>query len=403
MKTNSLSEYFSGVAAKRLSVVEADPKKSNQHEINGVKTLRTLLGDNRIDQMPSLFMYFGDSEDKSVMADGFLTWYDARENIPYRSAEYRLYFPTTSVTEMMQEGDLLLVAKKTDGSILMIAVQNGSTVENQLLWLFGIAEVERNFIKREYQVPQEDIALNFASKTILEELGIDVDVEEEDDSMLDVILSRFNGKFPKTAEFSAFARQLVGASSLDGPDAVFMAWMEKEEALFRILERHLVAERLRLGFGDDVDAFISFSLSVQNRRKSRVGHALENHLEQIFMEHAISCSRGKMTENRAKPDFIFPCINHYHAPTFPATRLTMLGVKSTCKDRWRQVLSEAKRIVRKHLFTLEPGISENQTAEMKENNLTLVLPKGLHVSYKTAQQADLMQLNQFIELVKERQ
>jgi len=107
--------------------------------------------------------------------------------------------------------------------------------------------------------------------------------------------------------------------------------------------------------------------------------------------------------NNFKTDFIFPGINQYHVPTFPATRLTMLGVKSTCKDRWRQVLSEARRIVRKHLFTLEPGISENQTAEMKENKLTLVLPKGLHASYKTAQQADLMQLNQFIELVKERQ
>jgi len=39
---------------------------------------------------------------------------------------------------MMQEGDLLFVAKKTDGSIQLITVQGGSTVENQLLWLFGI-------------------------------------------------------------------------------------------------------------------------------------------------------------------------------------------------------------------------------------------------------------------------
>lgn len=251
---------------------------------------------------------------------------------------------------MMQGGDLLLVAKKTDGSILMITVQGGSTIENQLLWLFGIAEVERQFVKREYEEAQEDIALNFASKVILEELGIEV--EEEDDNMLDVILARFGGRFPKTTEFSAFARQSVGASSLDGSDAVLMAWMEKEEALFRILERHLVAERLRQGFGEDVDAFVNFSLSVQNRRKSRVGHALENHLEQVFREHAITCSRGKMTENRAKPDFIFPSISQYHDPVFPAVRLSMLGVKSTCKDRWRQVLSEARRIENKHLFTL---------------------------------------------------
>lgn len=144
-------------------------------------------------------------------------------------------------------------------------------------------------------------------------------------------------------------------------------------------------------------------MSVQNRRKSRVGHALENHLEQIFSDHAITCSRGKMTENRAKPDFVFPSIIHYHDADFPAIRLTMLGVKSTCKDRWRQVLSEARRIEKKHLFTLEPGISENQTNEMMENKLTLVLPKQLHSSYKPAQQTSLMQLEHFIELARERQ
>jgi len=110
-----------------------------------------------------------------------------------------------------------------------------------------------------------------------------------------------------------------------------------------------------------------------------------------------------MTENRAKPDFVFPGITNYHDPEFPAVRLTMLGVKSTCKDRWRQVLSEARRIEKKHLFTLEPGISENQTSEMTENRLTLVLPKSLHDSYKPAQQAGLMQLGDFIALARERQ
>lgn len=171
-----------------------------------------------------------------------------------------------------------------------------------------------------------------------------------------------------------------------------MSWMEKEEALFRILERHLVSERLRQGFGEDVDAFIHFSLSVHNRRKSRVGHALENHLEQVFREHALTCSRGKMTENRAKPDFVFP-----------AVRLTMLGVKSTCKDRWRQVLSEVRRVEDKHLFTLEPGISENQTTEMAENRLTLVLPGSLHETYKPAQRGCLMNLSDFISITRSRQ
>lgn len=44
MKIGHLSQYFSGVAAKRLRVVEVNPRTSNQHEINGSKVLRVMLG-----------------------------------------------------------------------------------------------------------------------------------------------------------------------------------------------------------------------------------------------------------------------------------------------------------------------------------------------------------------------
>jgi len=81
----------------------------------------------------------------------------------------------------------------------------------------------------------------------------------------------------------------------------------------------------------------------------------------------------------------------------------MLGVKTTCKDRWRQVLTEAERIRLKHLLTLEPGISENQTAEMQSNKLQLVLPTRLHETYRPKQREWLMNLDSFIQLVKERQ
>ena len=155
--------------------------------------------------------------------------------------------------------------------------------------------------------------------------------------------------------------------------------------------------------GADVDGFIKFSLSVQNRRKSRAGYAFENHLEEVFKSCNVIHDSQAITENKSKPDFLFPGSNEYHNSDFPESRLTMLGVKSTCKDRWRQVLSEAARIPNKHLITLEPGISENQTNEMASNNLQLVLPRGLHTTYRENQQQWLMDLDSFIELVKERE
>jgi hypothetical protein len=83
--------------------------------------------------------------------------------------------------------------------------------------------------------------------------------------------------------------------------------------------------------------------------------------------------------------------------------LTMLGVKSTCKDRWRQVLAEGNRIDRKHLLTLETAISVNQTTEMANKSLQLVVPSGLQRTYTQEQQGWLMNVREFSEMVATRQ
>lgn len=114
-------------------------------------------------------------------------------------------------------------------------------------------------------------------------------------------------------------------------------------------------------------------------------------------------ARGVETKNRNKPDFLFPNASAYRDSDFPASRLTMLGAKSTCKDRWRQVLSEAARIPEKHLLKLEPGISENQTDEIRTKSLHLVLPQSIHSTYRPNQQVWLMSVDAFIAFVISRQ
>jgi hypothetical protein len=78
----------------------------------------------------------------------------------------------------------------------------------------------------------------------------------------------------------------------------------------------------------------------------------------------------------------------------------MLGAKSSCKERWAQVLREADKIKAKHLLTLEPGISESQTAEMQRSKLQLVLPRSLHATYSPRQRGWLMDVSGFITEVK---
>lgn len=399
-----LSDYFTGVAAKRLSQVEINLSKSNQHEFAGIKPFVGILGSSK-QRFQALFIYFGNDEEDTIAAEGTLTWYDSRENKPDRSAEFRLYFPASPVTERANAGDLLVLGRRLDGTLLVIITQEGSTAENQVLWLFGIDHTEG---KLHSKIEVREIEKNgspeigFAEQFVLEQLGIDID--DADTNFIDILIERFPNGFPTTREFSAFARQTMSVSpAAEDPDLVLWQWMEREEMLFRTFEKHVIGERLRVGFADDVDEFISFSLSVQNRRKSRVGHAFENHLEQLFVDNGIRFSRGKVTENKSKPDFIFPGIDEYRNPAFPASQLLMLGVKTTCKDRWRQVLTEAARISSKHLATLEPGISISQTEEMKSQSLSLVLPCNLHETYMPSQRGWLISISGFISQVRHKQ
>lgn len=431
MFDDRISDYTEGVAAKYLSAVDAEPGKSNQHEIGGLPAagFREWLGTPSKEEeyrFRARQVYISDDDEEPVICDSHVTWYDCRRKVAHRSPEYRLYYYDSPVTRRMSEGDFLLVAKLRDealplknfilsqdgiplkpGSLLMVFAPAGSAAERQLRILFGLGEIGERFTAGELGAG----CLLLPLRMMLETLGIELSKPtRSDDELMGRLLATFGGKaFPTTADFSAFARDSIAeqTDALANPDSTLMAWMDHEEKLFRLYERLLVQAQLRAGFGehgDDVDAFINYSLSVQNRRKSRVGHAFEGHLDTLFCLHGLHFQQGRgkgnVTENNARPDFMFPSFTAYHDPTFPTGNLMMLGAKTTCKDRWRQVLSEANRIPTKHLITLEASISEAQTDEMASHRLQLVVPASIHATYTARQQVELQDLQEFILQVK---
>jgi hypothetical protein len=80
----------------------------------------------------------------------------------------------------------------------------------------------------------------------------------------------------------------------------------------------------------------------------------------------------------------------------------MVGVKTTCKDRWRHVLQEAPRIEKKHLLTLQEGISAKQMADIYKHNTTLIVPKKQHSRYPQVKGAVLMGMEDFVGTVRKR-
>lgn len=142
---------------------------------------------------------------------------------------------------------------------------------------------------------------------------------------------------------------------------------------------------------------------VLNRRKSRAGKSLEHHLADIFTHNELVFEEQAVTEDNKKPDFLFPNAECYHNLMFPAEDLIVLGAKTTCKDRWRQVLTEADRVNVKYLFTLQQGISKNQMKEMHDANLTLVVPRKYIASFPQEYQSEIRDLSGFIGMVKNKQ
>ena len=405
MRRGKLRDYFAGVGVKHLSAVDAEPRRSNQHEVGTTGEMRRqFLGEVQRERFSVVYVWLGEDQD-GFTAEDTATHYDAREQQARRAPEWRLYYPSNPVTEAMSERDSLFLAMTNQRLLYFIVAPEGSTSERQLSWLFDLHARGRSFVSRE--VAGDGPELDFAARFILDEIG--VEFEEPDEDRLDAIIDRFGVQFPKTSEFSELARlTLPEVRAEEDPDLALVTWLSHEEALFRRLERRVVAARLDGGFHDeaganDVDGFIRFSLSVQNRRKSRMGQALEHHLEAVFRAHEIAYVRGAVTENNQRPDFLFPSEEAYRAaPEVGSACLTMLGAKSTCKDRWRQVLAEASKIPRKHLLTLEPGISEPQTTQMGNSNLQLVVPESIQGTYTDDQRFWLWSLGDFLRDVEDR-
>jgi len=267
VKKIKLATYFSGIAAKRLSAVEVDPITSNQHELNGVTGFRKIFGDTKRDNIPTDFFYFDDLEENCRKAEGHLTWYDARENHPHRT-EYRLYYSCSEIIEQAKAGDLLVLGVRPSGNAMLLITRQATTAENQIMSLFNL-DLD-SLTDKNYQVHKikQATELDFISRMILDNLGIEVD--ESDVSFLNQLLEAFPPKkypsgFPRSDEFSAFARTtLPDITPRDDPDKAIFEWMDREEILFRTLEKHLVENRLRKGFGVNVDAFLEYATSLKN-------------------------------------------------------------------------------------------------------------------------------------------
>lgn len=230
---------------------------------------------------------------------------------------------------------------------------------------------------------------------------------ESEDDCIDRHFRTFSSAltdFPPTTSFAIEARQAlldcVGVFVSAPSDERLKLCVDAEYRLFRLVERRLCEPEIIRLF-KSVDDFLKTAQTILQRRKSRAGRSLELHVEYLLNAAQLPFD-VRVDVDGTKPDVLIPGRKEYLDPDYPVEKLFVLGVKTTCKDRWRQVTREAPRVREKHILTLQPGISPAQLDEMKQLHVGLVVPKHLHTDYPPDYRAGLLSVEGFIDEVRMR-
>ena len=333
----------------------------------------------------------GENKEKTVQIkwqDDFTTescmkYYGQGTRNEYRITRFGRNFPFLQDDNV---GDLLIIAKFTEEDYVGYVLSSDEDIDD--------------FFATFNLPPDETNQLIDASGIVL-----------PDDKIAQLLLEFVNRfkSFPETKTMATGARycfnrayNIADEALISSPDEILLNWVDTEYRLFRLMEEKVYAEVMTKPFVS-IDAFVQMANEVLNRRKSRAGKSLEHHLADIFTHNKLIFEEQAITEENKKPDFLFPNATCYHNLQFPADDLIVLGAKTTCKDRWRQVLTEADRVDVKYLFTLQQGISKNQLLEMKDSQLKLVVPRKYIGSFPEDFQSDISSLQDFILLVKGKQ
>lgn len=209
--------------------------------------------------------------------------------------------------------------------------------------------------------------------------------------------------FPTGHEFSEAARnalvECIHGFPSQRPDRRLLRAIDAEYQLFKLVERRLCEPDICRVF-ESVDDFLKTAATIMNRRKSRAGRSFENHVESILREEGIPFDMRPAVDG--KPDLVIPSRQAYEDASYPVENLFVVGLKTTCKDRWRQVTREGQRVPTKHLLTMQRGISTAQLTEMQDANVRLVVPEGIQATYPPERPMELLTLDGFINAVRER-
>jgi hypothetical protein len=366
-------QKYSNVLLKFITPNEVDNSQSNQAGYYIPKKAAHLFTPQKPEKgvnhtHPVEILWQDGSTTQSVVK-----WYGKGSRSEYRITRYGRDFPFASNRDLV--GDLLVLISTGDSKIIAYVFDLEEDIEELLAGLNIELHGSYAIIEKDEESPDPETCVS----KLFTEFALTIEQLPSGRIFSKTTLDAIQACVPGFAHSNA--------------DIKLSMLLTEEYRLFKLAERKIYSPIVTRNF-KSIDEFILQALSILNSRKSRAGRSLENHV-QFILENA-GIPHEMRTTISGIPDVIIPSKKAYDDPKFPTESLVILALKTTCKDRWRQVLQEGPRQKTKHLITTQEGISAKQLDEMKGAGITLIVPESLHSKYPASHRSQIQTVEEFL-------
>jgi hypothetical protein len=147
----------------------------------------------------------------------------------------------------------------------------------------------------------------------------------------------------------------------------------------------ITREKIVASFIERFDVFYDICKSAKQARSSRAGGSFEIHMSSTLKDGGIPHA-SQFVFDGSKPDFILPSGALYRDAAKRREHALVLTLKTTLRERWKQVVSESAGCPI-FLATLDESVPGKTLDKLKDNGITLVVPECFKASeyaeYKT--------------------
>jgi hypothetical protein len=366
------------VAIKRLSAVEVDPASSHQREFHADRLGRELGIDGDRAEGALTASYYPAAGDAVVESSRY-TYYQARK--PPRS-EFRLYPRTSLFLTEAHAGDLMLVFRSpADSEMHLVVAERGSRAE---------AEILEAFFARDVPSLDRFRYVDSVGRSDAEQLGLALVAEPR--SVSDVVTRHptylhavGGGTYPSTTVMALSGREIADEAfgTELAPDEFLFLGLEAETQLYFAIESVLASRELAqlTAAGADLTTVLAWSTARLNARKARRGRSLQRHIEALLEREGIPFSPECSTEAPPPVDVMVPGCSQYNDPAFSVDRLRAISCKSTLKERWQEIVGEARRVPVKYVVTLDEQLTDPVIEALQRAHVRPFMPARVLAGY----------------------